>query len=596
MTVGKHHESLVVTPKLLILWGMSEKMFTDPSVPRGERFDGWGFTDSGLDIDSTGAKLIGSRYEMSGKRLPYLLNWANGVLGTDLVLQPEFQSQGLTPINAAREMGSFIQALGSIAWSQDETARRRHGHGHALEEVYAIRHGRLLRVPDMIVYPISEAEVQSIVQLGKDHKVLLVPFGGGSNVSHALACPEHDPRAIVSVDMRRMNQILELDTENRVAHVQAGIIGSELQLELEKRGYTLGHEPDSNEFSTLGGWIATRSSGMKKNRYGNIEDLVLDLRMITTQGLIQGKAMPRESMGTDPRTLAFGSEGNFGIITSARVKIFKLPEVQQFDSVLFHDFASGYQFMKELAKYPPYPASARLMDNFQFQFGQALKPETTGWKLQKSKIERAIVTGPLGFKPDSMCACTLLYEGSRAEVAAQSARIGQLAKQFNGFRAGGENGKRGYQLTFAIAYIRDFLMRFGIMAESFETSVSWSELPSMCEAVKQRILSEHKRLGLPGNVIISWRVTQLYHSGAAVYFYLGTLVTGVKNPAEQFATLEHAARETILEHGGSISHHHGVGKLRAGFVKDVKSSAGLAWIEGAKQHLDPDNIFGIGNQ
>jgi alkyldihydroxyacetonephosphate synthase len=572
------------------------KFAVDPSVPRGERFDGWGYTDSGLDLENNGVKLIGARYEMSGKRLPNLLTWANGILKTELVLQPEFEVHDLSAISPARELPAFIAALGSIGYTQEDNARRRHGHGHSLEEVHAIRHGRLTRVPDIILYPVSETQVQTLVQLAKEHHVLLVPFGGGSNVSHALACPPNDPRPIASVDMRRMNKIISIDKENRVAHIEAGIVGSDLQAELEKHGFTIGHEPDSNEFSTLGGWIATRSSGMKKNRYGNIEDIVLDIRMVTAQGLIEGRAMPRESMGTDPRTLAFGSEGNFGIITSAFVKIFALPEVHQFDSVLFKNFADGYEFMRELAKYPPYPASARLMDNLQFQFGQALKPETLGWKATKSKLERALVTGPLGFDPNSMCACTLLYEGSKQETALQSARVGQLARQFRGFRAGGENGKRGYQLTFAIAYIRDFFMRFGVMAESFETSVSWTDLPAMCEAVKTRVLAEHKRLGLPGYPMISWRVTQLYHTGAAVYFYLATLATGVKNPAEQFAILEHTARETILEHGGSISHHHGIGKLRAGFVKDVKSRAGLDWIKGAKEHLDPENIFGIGNQ
>jgi alkyldihydroxyacetonephosphate synthase len=270
--------------------------------------------------------------------------------------------------------------------------------------------------------------------------------------------------------------------------------------------------------------------------------------------------------------------------------------VRKFDSVLFHDFASGLAFMHDLSKHPPYPASARLLDNFQFQFGQALKPETEGWKKTKSHLERQVVTGLLGFKPDQMCAFTLLYEGSREDVRLQRARVARLAKLHRGFRAGGENGKRGYQLTFAIAYIRDFLMRLGIMAESFETSVPWSKLASMCEAVRLCVLREHKRLGLPGNPIISWRVTQIYHSGAAVYFYLGTLANGIPNPADAFAVLEHAARAEILIHGGSISHHHGVGKLRAGFVPQVKTEAGQGVLAAAKSHLDPEDIFAIHNQ
>ena len=570
----------------------------DPSTVRGERFDGWGYSDTTYALEDGVVRLVGKRYELSGQRLPALLNWASGILGVNLKPLEEYTSKQLTPIQKAREIPEFLGALSTaqIAFTQDDLARRRHGHGHALEEVYAIRLGHLHRAPDAVTYPESEEQVIALTKLAQEHNVVLVPFGGGTNVSHALECPEDEPRAIVSVDLRRMNKILEIDEINRIAHIQAGGVGQDLQEELEKRGYTLGHEPDSIEFSTLGGWIATRSSGMKKNKYGNIEDLVLDVRMVTFRGMISGSPKPRESMGTDPRSIAFGSEGNFGIITSAKVKIFPLPEVKRFDSVLFHNFEAGLAFMKDLAHAGTLPASARLMDNFQFQFGQALKPETLGWKQTKSKLERAVVTGPLGFKPDTMCACTFLYEGRPSEVADQFARVGRLAKKHNGFRAGPENGKRGYQLTFSIAYIRDFLMQFGIIAESFETSVAWSDLATMCYAVKERILSEHKKLGLPGNPIISWRVTQVYHTGACVYFYLATLTTGQKNPSEVFSKLEHAARETLLEHGGSISHHHGVGKLRAGFVKQVKSPAGRGWIDGAKHQLDPQNIFGIANQ
>ncbi|MFN3267114.1 MAG: FAD-binding oxidoreductase [Deinococcales bacterium] len=571
----------------------------DPSTQRGERTDGWGYADTQFSLQNNVVLLEGNRYETSGKRIPALLEWASQKLGQPLSLQSAFASTGATPVDPPKAVPELLAALeqAGIGYSQDDDARRRHSHGHALEEVYAIRFGRIERAPDVVVYPESEAQVQAVVQLALAHKVVLVPFGGGSNVSHALKIPNTESRAVVSVDMRRMNRILTLDKENRIAHIEAGIYGQDLQAALEQQGYTLGHEPDSIEFSTLGGWIATRSSGMKKNRYGNIEDLVLDVRLVTANGMISGSAaMPRESMGIDPRVLALGSEGNLGIICSAWVKVFPLPEVQKFDSVLFHDFASGLEFMRDLSAHPPYPASARLLDNFQFQFGQALKPESEGWKKVKSQLERRLVTGVLGFKPDKMCAFTLLYEGSREDVRLQQARVAQLAKKHRGFRAGGENGKRGYQLTFAIAYIRDFLMRFGIMAESFETSVPWSKLAGMCEAVRECIFSEHQKLGLPGNPIISWRVTQIYHSGAAVYFYLGTLANGVENPADAFAKLEHAARATILAHGGSISHHHGVGKLRADFVGQVKTETGQAALGAAKRQLDPDNVFAIANQ
>src|SRR6185369_8354279 len=169
-----------------------------------------------------------------------------------------------------------------------------------------------------------------------------------------------------------------IDRENMMACIQAGAVGRHIMAELKKFSLTMGHEPDSVEFSTLGGWIATNASGMKKNRYGNIEDLVLDVTVATAAGSLQRtSASPRESVGLDLRRLMFGSEGTLGIITSAVVKIFPLPEVQEYGSVLFPSFEDGFKFMYALAREGEAPASVRLVDNLQFQFGLALKPKST---------------------------------------------------------------------------------------------------------------------------------------------------------------------------------------------------------------------------
>src|SRR5262245_61773297 len=183
----------------------------------------------------------------------------------------------------------------------------------------------------------------------------------------------------VYVDMHRMNRFLWIDRENMMACIEAGAVGRHIMTELRKYGFTMGHEPDSVEFSTLGGWIATNASGMKKNKYGNIEDLVLDINVVTTAGVLERAApSPRESVGLDLRRLMFGSEGTLGIVTSAVVKIFPLPEVQEYGSVLFPTFEAGFKFMYELMRDATPPASVRLVDNLQFQFGLALKPATSG--------------------------------------------------------------------------------------------------------------------------------------------------------------------------------------------------------------------------
>jgi alkyldihydroxyacetonephosphate synthase len=369
-------------------------------------------------------------------------------------------------------------------------------------------------------------------------------------------------------------------------------------LMLARHGVTMGHEPDSVEFSTLGGWIATNASGMKKNRYGNIEDLVLDIRVATASGVLERTGLsPRESVGLDLRRLLFGSEGTLGIITSAVVKIFSLPEVQEYGSVLFPTYKDGFEFMYDLAREATPPASVRLVDNLQFQFGLALKPRKSGSLASlKSAAERFFVTKIKGFDPEKMVACTLVFEGSHPEVREQQRDLYRIAARHGGMEAGSENGRRGYQLTYSIAYIRDFLMSYYIIAESFETSVSWSDALAMTGNVERRLIEEYKKRNLPGKPYVTSRVTQIYRTGVCIYFYFGFYYKGVSSPQNVYLDLENAARDEILRSGGSLSHHHGVGKLRRAFLPRIMSQTALEWKRELKKSLDPTNVFGAGNQ
>jgi alkyldihydroxyacetonephosphate synthase len=421
---------------------------------------------------------------------------------------------------------------------------------------------------------------------------VLVPYGGGTNVTEALRCLPDEERPIVAVDMGRMNRIEWIDPVDRMACIQAGATGRHLQAQLAEHGFTMGHEPDSLEFSTLGGWIATNASGMKKNRYGNIEDLVLDVTVATPAGLLsRAQVVPRESVGIDPRLWMIGSEGTLGIITSAVVKLFPLPQEQRYGSLLFRSFEEGLSFMYALAQQDRPPASVRLMDNLQFQFGQALKPVTGGAKKLKSRAEKWLVTGPLGFDPDRMVAITLVFEGTREEVVRQERDVYRLAKRHGGFRGGAENGRRGYLLTFGIAYIRDFVLQHGIVGESFETSVPWSRAAALIERVNARVLTAHRARGLPGKPFFSCRVTQLYETGCCIYFYMAFYGGGVPDAVGVYHEIEMEARAEVLSAGGSISHHHGVGKLRLPFVPDIMSPAGIEWRARLKAALDPDGVF-----
>jgi alkyldihydroxyacetonephosphate synthase len=318
--------------------------------------------------------------------------------------------------------------------------------------------------------------------------------------------------------------------------------------------------------------------------------------VVTARGTLRRSSVaPRESVGSDPARWVLGSEGNLGIITQAVVKLFPAPEVQRYGSILFRDFETGVAFLEQLTRQGDLPASVRLVDNLQFQFSQALKPRARGWRARRGRLEKWLVTGPLGFDPQRMVACTLVFEGTRREVEAQERAVYGLARRQRGMKAGAENGKRGYQLTFSIAYIRDFAMNHYILGESFETSVPWSQLLPLCENVKQRLWEEHAKRGLPGRPFVTCRVTQLYATGACVYFYFAFHHKGVERPSEVYAELERAARQEILRSGGSLSHHHGVGKLRARFLPEIMSPAALEWRRGLKRAVDPDNVFGAAN-
>jgi alkyldihydroxyacetonephosphate synthase len=592
--------SIQATPQKTVIVPEAPPAVVDSEA---ESLDVWGFRDTHFDFSENGHVMIrGSRYELSGKELPRFLPWVREVLASPIDARDLNPPRYPTTIPEPHIKPEFLAAIKNFLHADqidvDGKIRLRHGHGHTQEEMYAIKYTRLGRIPDLVVYPDTEDQVTGLVEAANKHDVSLIPYGGGTNVTDALRCQADERRMIVSVDMRRLNRIVWIDRENMMACIQAGAVGRHIMAELKKYGVTMGHEPDSVEFSTLGGWIATNASGMKKNRYGNIEDLVLDVTVATTAGKLQRtSASPRESVGLDLRRLMFGSEGTLGIITSAIVKIFQLPEVQEYGSVLFPTFEDGFKFMYELARETTPPASVRLVDNLQFQFGLALKPKSSGAIAGlKSKAEKFFVTKIKGFKPDQMVACTLVFEGSQGEVDQQQRELYRIAAKHGGMKAGSENGRRGYQLTYSIAYIRDFLMNYHIIAESFETSVTWSEALALCDNVKRRLEEEYKRRKLPGKAFVTARVTQVYRTGVCIYFYFGFYYKGIPNPHEVYLELENIARDEILKSGGSLSHHHGVGKLRKAFLPRIMSETALQWKRELKKSLDPTNVFGAGNQ
>ena len=567
--------------------------------PWGHR---WGFADTRLVVnEDRSVTMTGSRYPLSGYRMHDFLPYVEGVLGIRIETADRKQEIVPKPVPGPRRNDPFCRAVAERfrpdQFTFDDESRLLHSHGQTTsEEVYPVLYTRLERVADMVFYCESEEDAGGIIDLAVEHGVCLVPFGGGTSVSCALQLPSGEIRMIVSVDMRRMNRIEWIDADDMRASVQAGITGRELEEALEKEGLTSGHEPDSIEFSTLGGWIATNASGMKKNRYGNIEQLVENVTMMTPKGVMeQIRPVARASVGMQPMSLVFGSEGNLGLITKALIKVYRLPEVKRYGSLVFPDFDKGVGFLHKLAHSGFVPASIRLVDNTQFLFGQALKPRSAGFKAALDKLKKFYLLKLKGFDPARMTAATIVMEGSRHEVDFQVKSIYALAREFDGLAAGAENGRRGYMLTYAIAYIRDFLADYHVIGETFETSVPWSRIHRVCEAVERRLKEQHGQFGLPGRPYLSYRITQVYHTGVCIYFMFGLYGKGVESPDKVFSRIEHSLREAIIQSGGSISHHHGVGKIRRDFMEDTLSPLSIELLKEVKRYNDPQNTFGVRN-
>lgn len=589
-----------------------------------ERLGFWGFRDSGftLEVTKKGSyhlTMRGMRYSLSGKRLSGLLPFVEAETKVQInpsneafVTRPHITTttESLAATSLSDESIHHLQStVSKLSLSLGD--RIRHGTGHSQEDIFAIRSGldSAFRIPDAVVWPSSEDEVVKVIALAKLHSWCLIPFGGGTNVSNATRCPSYDeePRSILSVDMTKMNRLLWLNEEDGLACVEAGINGRDLVHTLEQRGYTMGHEPDSYEFSTLGGWVATKASGMKRNKYGNIEDIVRDIRVASSEGLVTEKSgnnpntkasFGRESCGMDFRSVMLGSEGCLGIVTSAIVKVWPLPEVKEFDSVLLTSLEHGLSFVRDVAKLDRMlPVSVRLLDNEHFRLGQALRADPSSAKEHFMRALQTLFASSTmsTFDSKSVVCTTICYEGSSIEIRQQKTAMNALSKRHGGISLGSKIGASGYDLTFMIAYLRDFAMTYHFLGESFETFAPWSKVASIIKHTKARIQQEHEIRCLPGIPFVGCRVTQLYHDGACLYFYLCMNTENVKDASKVFADIEHAARAEIMQQGGSLSHHHGVGKIRAAFLKESTTPAFQEIVAGVKNSLDPVNVFGAAN-
>ena len=562
----------------------------------------WGYKDSGFVInEDMSVSFTGDRYPICGKRLPNFIPFVEGILGVQFKIEPKIVEQEEKHVVEQRVNESFMQELKEVFSEDRHTSENNerilHSHGqHSTDEVYKVLYNKLEKFADLVFYIESEEETKKLIELAKKHDVCLIPYGGGTNVTNALRPPKEESRMVVSVDTRRMDAVESLDKENLLVTVQAGITGKALEEKLNKEGFTVGHEPDSYEFSTVGGWISTNAAGMKKHRYGNIEDIVQNLTMVTPNGTInQIKPLTRSSFGIKAQNVLFGSEGNLGIITKATLKMHRIPESSAYESIIFKDWDTGVSFMYDLFHSNMVPASARLADNLQIRLGNALKEEKEGLAGALDRFKKYILFNVKGVNPEKFTAGVFKIEGSRQEVLHQRTNLKTLAKKHDGILAGESTGRSGYLATMVIAYIRELIFTQNILGETMETAVPWSKINQVKEGAHELVNKLHKEHGLPGKPFFTSRISKIYHTGVCMYNTIAMSYDGIENPEDIFTSIEHKMRANFIKNGGSISHHHGVGKLRKDFMSDTLSEGSIEMIQGIKKAQDPDNVFGVKN-
>lgn len=328
-------------------------------------------------------------------------------------------------------------------------------HSQAPRDFYILKHSHYKRIPDIVIWPRSHKEVVKVVKRANEHNVVIIPVGGLTNVTCANNCPEEEKRMIVSLDMTQMNRMLWLDKNSLLACFEAGIAGQDLERTLQERGFIMGHEPDSLEFSTLGGWIATRSSGIKQATYGNIENIVVSTKTVTSIGVLEKSFLaPRVSMGPELEHIVLGSEGSFGVITEVVVKIHILPQVCRYGSIMFPTLSDGIHCFRECSRNNWLPSSLRLLDSAHIQCGLALRYNSSAFEEFLDSFKRAFVRSILGFDELTYSLATYLIEGEKKIVNQQEASLLNIAQKYGGINCGEKFGKRGYLFTFTIGYSR----------------------------------------------------------------------------------------------------------------------------------------------
>jgi alkyldihydroxyacetonephosphate synthase len=527
-----------------------------PSAPHPEpAWSGWGDPAAVPELTEQILSLLAQGL---GVRAP-----AGAAASLDSVALPE-------PRLSAPVRRELARIVGSEHALDDREVRVRHTRGKSTPDLLRLRAGDASDAPDLVLLPAGHEQVLELLSVCAEHQIAVVPFGGGTSVVGGLAPEAEGFGGAVAVDLRRMNRLLSVDELSRLAELEPGLRGPEAEELLAQRGYTIGHFPQSFEYATLGGFAAARSSGQASAGYGRFDELVLALRVATPAGTLMLGRAPRSAAGPDLRQLILGSEGAFGVITSMTVGLRPAPAQRVYEGWRFASFPEGTAVLRSLAQDGPRPTVLRLSDEAETAINLARPSEVGG----SSK---------------GGCLAIVGYEGAAAEVARRRAEVTQILSSAGAVPEEGA-GEHWAHERYRGPYLRDALLGAGALVETLETVTFWSRLPQLYEAVSGALQAALSAQGTPPVVLC--HVSHVYPAGASLYFTVACAQTD--DPVAQWLAAKSAASDAILAAGGSITHHHGVGRDHRDWYGRELGELGLGIVRAVKAQLDPTGIMNPG--
>jgi len=490
---------------------------------------------------------------------------------------------------SAETRAAMAEIVGPELISTALKDRVSHSVGKSYPDLIRLRLGHLERAPDVVIWPDSEEQLSALIELAVRNRWSIVPYGGGSSVTGGIEAFGENPT--MCLDLARLNQVLSIDPASCTVTVQAGISGPDLENRLNAEGFTLGHFPQSFEFSSLGGWIATRAAGQASIHYGKIEDMVQWLRVLTPEGIIETRHVPASAAGPSVKDMLVGSEGAYGIITQATMRIHRVAVASAYRGLLFGSYADGVAAIQTMMQSDQPPSMARISDVDETRSYLALSRASRGpfAKIKQRFGKRMMVSK--GIKLNEACLMVLGCEGDNEAVKSCLKRSLQTCAAFGAFGLGRGPGESWVKERFALPYLRDILLDRGVMVDTLETATTWDNLLPLYlkiqAAIGEAIAIEEVR------PLVLCHVSHAYRDGASLYYtFLAKQVPG--REIAQWELVKRRTTTAIMEGGGTLSHHHGIGFDHLRWLEQEHGPLGVRSLRALKKVFDPYGVMNPG--